>query len=438
MATNEIRFIDGRPAQYDKYTIMPFSSWRALESFAKYIENNYPSAKVNTANSNFKSFVEGRLSSGNNKAYGLFGKHPRNYEEAMSRTKFLYYDEYKRIKQKVEKKIREELQKSSIVEAMKPKLVFNDKQIGEFVFDRAAMSLQPEIYYYSPSKKREVDALKEKIIYEGKKMFLESDKTLVVYALKVQTEDGKTEFVEIKGESSLSEAVKKGIVSCTSANKKVYLYKEKRPKMYNGVKIIVGMTGGGYSVSRDYNDFYTGIAAAVCLDVLESLGYSVSVEVALGGGRCGACVSMYRSGLNFDGILTKGRRWFTFTAKSFDEQTDLDGLLYTLCDPSFHNIKFVSLLNYFFHFFGDTPDTNADPSRTWHGIEERDMINPIGMYHKFIDNKNGNNNLLHFYIHQVKSEDGVVAQIKDLVLTCENRNLEALKKYSSHDFGIDK
>jgi hypothetical protein len=147
---------------------------------------------------------------------------------------------------------------------------------------------------------------------------------------------------------------------------------------------------------------------------------------------------MYRSGLNFDGILTKGRRWFTFTAKSFDEQVDLDGLLYTLCDPSFHNIKFISLLNYFFKFFGDTPDTNPDPSRTWHGIESPDMINPIGMYHKFIDINNGNKNLLHFYIHQVKTEREVVNQITDLVLECENKNLAALKKYSSHDFGIDK
>lgn len=432
MATNEIRFIDGRPAGYTKYTMMPFSSWRALESFAKYIEKTQPSAEVETANANFKSYVEGKLRSGDTKAYGLFGKHPRNYEEAMSRTKFLYYDEYKRIKEKVEKKIREELQKSSIVEAMKPKLVYNDKQIGEFVFDRAAMSLQPEIYYYSPSKKREIDALKEKIIYEGKKMFLETDKSLVVYALKVEKENGENEFIEIKGESSLSEAAKKGIVSCTSANKKVYLYKEKKPKMFNGVKIIVGLTAGGFT--RWDNDFYTGIAAVACVDVLESLGYSVDVEVAVGGGRCGGC----RRKLLFDNRYSEGRRFFTFTAKSFDEQVDLDGLLYTLCDPSFHNIKFISLLNYFFRFFGDELDTNANPSSTWHGIGDYDMINPIGMYHKHMDMKKGNNNLIHFYIHQVGSEQDVVRQITDLVLTCENKNLEAIKKYSSHDFGINK
>jgi hypothetical protein len=38
MATKEIQFVDGRPSEYTKYTVMPFSSWRALESFAKYIK----------------------------------------------------------------------------------------------------------------------------------------------------------------------------------------------------------------------------------------------------------------------------------------------------------------------------------------------------------------------------------------------------------------
>lgn len=446
MATNEIRFVNGKPYQYDKYTIMPFSSWRALDAFAKNVAKTKPSAVVEQANAAYKSFVEQQIRSGITLPYGLFGKHPRSFEEAISREKFLYYDEYKIIKQTVEQKIREELQKNSIVEALKPRLVFNDKQIGEFVFDRAAMSLQPEIFFYSPSKKREIDTIKEKIIYEGKKMFLESDKSLVVYALKVETDKGE-EFVEIKGETSLEEAVKRGVVSCTSANKKVYLYKEKKPKMFNGVKIIVGLTAGGFT--NWTNDFFTGIAAACCVDILESLGYSVDVEIVVGGGRCGQCSRK----LNFGGELMKGRRFFSFTAKSFDEQLDLDGLLYTLCDPSFHNIKFISLLNYFFRFFDDQLDTNPNPSSTWHGIQEPDMTNPIGMYHKFMDYKKGNTNLIHFYIHQVgmKSsnppseaefirvgEQDVIRQVQDLVLTCENKNLEALLKYSTHDFGIDK
>jgi hypothetical protein len=435
MAAQEIIFQGGKPSLYTNYTLTTFSDWRALQAAAKYIDSTKPNAAVSNANRAFKNWVEAILRDPSHRklsSYGMFGKHPRSYKEAIEREKFLYYDEYKKIKKNVEKKIAEELQKSSITEAMKPRLVFNDKQIGEFVFDRAAMSLQPEIFYYSPSKKREIDILSEKIIYEGERMYLDTDKSLVVHALKVEKKDGSIEFIQIKGEESLQEAVSKGIISCTSNNKKVYLYKEKKPKTYNGVKIIVGLTMGGFT--NWVNDFYTGIAACVVTDVLEGLGYSVDVEVAVGGGRCPGC---YKK-LKFGNSYTDGRRFFTFTAKSFDEQLDLDGLLYTLSDPSFHNIKFVSLLNSLFNFFGDQIDEQGNPASTWHGISERDMMNPIGAYHKAMDYKKGNKNLLHFYIHQVKSEDDVVRQITDLVLTCENKNLEALKKYSTHDFGLDK
>jgi hypothetical protein len=323
---------------------------------------------------------------------------------------------------------------------MKPKLVFNDKEIGDFVFDKAAMSLEPEIYHYNPKTKKEVDILTQNIVYKGDKMFLESDNSPVVFAFKVEKEDGSVVFVEIEGEESLEKASKLGILDCTSNNKKVYLYKEKKPRITNSVKILVGLTVGGFT--QWDNDFYTGVTAGVLVEILEGLGYSVDVEIAVGGGRCQSCYKQ----LNFNGNRTFGRRFFVFTAKDFDSPLDRDGLLYTLADPSFHNIKFVSLLNYFFTFFGDEIDTKANPSSTWHGIREPDMINPIGMYEKSLDFKKGNKNLFHFYISgygdgssqtQIKNKQDVIAAVTDLVLTCENRNLEALKKYSSYDFRED-
>ena len=96
------------------------------------------------------------------------------------------------------------------------------------------------------------------------------------------------------------------------------------------------------------------------------------------------------------------------------------------------------MINHFFNFFGDEISESGNPASTWHGIEEPDMVNPIGMYHKFMDNEKGNKNLIHFYIHRVKDEADVVRQVTDLVLTCENKNLQAFKKYSSNDFSSDK
>jgi len=470
---------NSRPSKFTKYSVMTFPNWKAMTDFAEYVKNIKDVQVANRANAAFKIRINKILSNPRmkdknghilQKYYGLFGKQPLNYDDAMQRSTFLYYDEYKRIKQSVQNTISKELLKSSTAEVMKPKFVYNDKQLGEFVFEKAAMSIEPQIFYYSPTHKREVDYLNEKVLQQGNVMILESDRTIVVYAFRIEIgkdKDGKEiyEFYEVKGEESLLEAQEKypdGIIDVTSENKKVYLYKEKKPKTFNAIKIIVGFTGGGFThqvideTGRQVdwiNDFYTGITAAVIVDVLEGLGYSVQVELVMGGGRCGSC---YRK-LNFGGQFNEGRRYFSFTVKSFDDPLDMDGMLYTLCDPSFHNIKFVSLLNYFFTFFGDQIDTNdlgfngnvtggmavsdneyGNPNSTWHGIEPSDMLNPIGMYFKYMDDKKGEKNILQYYIHQVPSETAIITQIMDIVTTSENYNLEAAKKFQSYDFGNTK
>ena len=153
---------EGHPNGYTDYTIMTFPGWRALDAFANKLNQKYPNAKARQANENYKGNVNRALSTGTGDGIsrdnlGLFGKWPLNYEDGMKRTNFVYYDEYKKIKEDVYKKIYEELAKTSTAEAMKPQMVFNDRQLGEFVFDRAAMSLAPEMFYYSPSKKREIN-----------------------------------------------------------------------------------------------------------------------------------------------------------------------------------------------------------------------------------------------------------------------------------------
>jgi hypothetical protein len=445
---------DGRKYK-DKYTILNFPTWRALEAFAKKVPLGNSGLQSNDL---FRRFVESNL---HKREFGLFGKQPKSFKEAMARKNFVYKDEYKKIKEKAEKAVREKLQLSSVAEVMKPKFVYNDKQIGEFIYDRAAMSLKPKIYWYCPSEDRLVDSIKEKIytyapslnkvikdekiIKDGFLMVLDdSNRTLlinaiekdgvfieVVQAIKVKTKDG-VKYMRLKGEETLKEARKKGVIDCTSSNKKVYLYKEKKPKEYKAIKIIVGLTKGGLTDWE--NDFYTGVAAALLVEVLESLEYSVEIVVALGGGRCdGSICGPYP--LNFDGVFTHGRRYFFFTAKKFDELADMDGLLYTVADPSFHNIKFISLFNSFLTFFGDTLDTQSgDPAEKWHGIQEDDIINPLGAFQKALDHKNGNKGVLHFYIHKIADEQEIIQRVSDIAITCENMNREALLKYRGHDF----
>ena len=291
MATSLIGTADS-PKDYTDYTIWTFPDWRAMDAYAKNITAKKPNPMVDRGNAAFKEYVNEILADPNHpkmSSFGLFGKQPKDYDEAIARKKFLYYDEYKAIKKKVEKKIMEALKKDSQAQAMEPKLVYNDRELGEFVFDRAAMSLVPEIFFYAPKLKREVDTINEKVIKDGNLMVLEKDRSIeVIYAFKVDVEGkDEPEYVEVNGEASLQEAVSKGIVDCTSNNKKVYLYKEKKPRMKNAVKIIIAMTAGGWTNWE--NDFYSGVAAGVVTEVLESLGYAVDVEVVMGGGRCTAC-----------------------------------------------------------------------------------------------------------------------------------------------------
>jgi hypothetical protein len=52
-----------------------------------------------------------------------------------------------------------------------------------------------------------------------------------------------------------------------------------------------------------------------------------------------------------------------------------------------------------------------------------------------MDIKKGNTDLTHFYIHRVFDKQGAITQVKDIVLTVENKNREALIKYNNYDFG---
>jgi hypothetical protein len=501
--------------QYTDYSIMHFPSWKALEEFALKVNINQSAI---TGKTNFKEYINRQLSENKDRefnAYGINGKQPRSYNEAMERKDFVYLPEYLEVKNAVEKMAREWIAFSSEAETERPKLVFNDKEIGEFVFAKAAMALLPKLFYYSPSKKREIDIINEQIVQRGDKMYLKSDDSLVVFAYKVkkrkkistedldnlgkltkrtkkidgdiynlfepkelrqdvesqlismgftcksigeelwvrkEKEDSDTSefiYIENKGEDSLKKARKKGLLQVKSSNKKVYLYKEKKPKVYNTIKIIVGLTAGGFT---DWiNDFYTGVTAVVLAEILESLGYCVGIEVAVGGGRCQWCSKK----LNFNNKLTHGRRFFTFTAKEFGEQLDRDGLLMAVSDPAFHNIKWISLFNNYLSFFDDEVSQYGNPSSTWHGIEKEDMVNPIGQYHKALDWSKGNRNLLHFYVHKVGVSNrygkqsssnkqaniqACLEEIKSIVLTTLNVNKKALEKFqtSKYDYGLTK
>jgi hypothetical protein len=437
MSDNRISF-DGRGIQPNikHWTLQGFESYDQYLAYCNAIIEMYAGSSLRTFLEKEQSRVNGDLTNRqDSRLYGIpddkgiYNKLPTSYADAMNRTDFLYWDKYEKIKEKMQKQILEKLAKTSVAEAMKDKMVFNDMELGDFVYDRAAMGLQPELFYYSLKHKRilsgeelDVTSAKYALVIEtgdaGENLFyFKPDRSKVVLAVRVEKDDNEIEYVEVQGEQTLDEASSMGVLSATSDVKKSYLYKQKQPRLNNAIRLVIGLTRGGYT-NWD-NDFYGGVAAGIVIETLESLGYVVSVDLAFGGGRCAACGKRLNTP---DGT---GRRYFTMNVKRFDENTDMNKLLYMICDPSFHTVKLLTYINCFFKLYGDEMSV---AQLYWHGIEKEDIITPIGAGLMTVDMGLGNSDIMYYLIHRVAGEADVQKAVLDIVLNAENENLKLKEK----------
>lgn len=421
---------------YQDFSIQCFSSFNEFDAYTELVKSKADNVLLDVLDRE-RSLVDQELQKGTNLyKYGMFDKHPRSYAEAMERKDFVYKDQYDKIKSKIQAKVLKALEKNSVANAMKDRMVFNDRELGEFVYERAAMSLLPNLYFYSRLHNKvahedEVKEVKEVTEVDSvnkteTKYIYKVDGTELVLCVKVTKKDGGEEYVEVHGDGDLSEASDKGIVSVSSNVKKVYQFKEKQPRIKNAVKILVGLTYGGYTAWK--NDFYTGIAAVIVAEHLESLGYAVHLEVIIGGGRCTGCLA---GGYALNTKSRYGRRFVTITAKDFNTALDTNTLLYWVSDPSALYIKMLRNFNVFHWLYGDTLNFS---STYWHGIEKSDMVNPIGTYERHKDIKEVNKDLLYYMLHQVKNEDDVAASVLDIVLTSETINKNINDKAISKNF----
>ena len=441
MSDNRISF-DGRGIQPNikHWILQGFESYDQYLAYCKVIMEMYAGSNLRVflekekkrVDSDLMNQTDARLYGIPNES-GVYDKLPKSYDDAMNRTDFMYWDKYEKVKAQIQKDVLDKLAKSSVAEAMKDQMVYNDKELGVFVYDRAAMGLQPELFYYSVKHKRvlsgeELDITSPKYALdvevdadEKTKFFFKPDHSKVVLSIQIEKENGELEYIEVDGEESISEATSMGIMSTTSDVKKSYLYKEKQPRLNNAIRIVVGLTRGGYTNWN--NDFYGGVAAGIVIETLESLGYVVSVDVAFGGGRCAACGKKLNTP---DGT---GRRYFTMNVKRFDENTDMNKLLYMICDPSFHTVKLLTYINCFFKLYGDEMSV---AQLYWHGIEKEDIITPIGAGLMTTDMALGNSDIMYYLIHRVAGEADVKKAVLDIVLNAETENLRLKERAFSY------
>jgi hypothetical protein len=183
----------------------------------------------------------------------------------------------------------------------------------------------------------------------------------------------------------------------------------------------MGTSVGGYSRAGEYGDFFTGITAVLLTEYLEARDYAVELVMLLGGGRCAGCLPTAR--LNTP--TEYGRRFIGVTVKKFDEQLDLDSLLYWTSDPSALKIKLMRYFNIFHWLYGDDMTYN---STYWHSINTNDLICPIAPFYKNKDIKKGNKDLMYFFVHQVENEPSIAQAVLNILLTCENTNYEINQK----------
>jgi hypothetical protein len=430
-----VGFITGQDNKLNSYQDFSIQCFDSIEQFVEYAEL----AKSKGTKELFdfldkeRDVVDSDLQNNpNNNIYGLKGtdKAPLSYQDALNRNTFVYQEEYQKAKENAKRLLDKALEKNSLAEAMKSKMIFTERELGEFIYERASMSIKPNLYYYSRIHNKEIDEsdVVFEVVNEKERYSYKKDGTEIELCIKVTvppTKEGEKETYEYHKsgnitDEQLKDFTKRGILSISSNVKKVYQFKEKQPRIKNAIKIFMGTSVGGYSKAGEFGDFYTGVTVALLTEYLEARDYSVEIVMLLGGGRCRACLP---TKLNTPSKY--GRRFIGITVKKFDEQLDLDPLLYWTADPSALHIKLMRYFNVFHWLYGDDMTFN---STYWHSINPNDLSSPIGTYYKNKDIKKGNKDLMYFFVHQVENEPSIAQAVLDILLTSENINYQINQK----------
>ncbi len=160
---------------------------------------------------------------------------PKNIDELNEHKYFLGMPLLKKIQSKIKEKLKDYLKLLSEVAIEKPKVAYNDRGLGVFSFDRAAMGL----YRLHPTNtKTPIDKVSSQI------------------------------KIELDEENK------------TTAVKSVYAYFKNKKVSYPALKLYL-LAGGNANISGD-RLLYVGLACAELVEFMELLGVAVEVNVMLG------------------------------------------------------------------------------------------------------------------------------------------------------------
>ena len=164
---------------------------------------------------------------------------------------------------KLEQEFEQEIIRLGLMNKLpKPELTFNDRGLGNFVFDRAAQSLQYKYDYYSPVLERLVDDTEFSKVDDDDdappRFTLDADGSEVLRRVQQQ---------------------ENGLPAVVTANKKVFAYTPRNDKLSGGVELYVSagnyhFTGEGY--------MYSGLVVLLITKLLERAGVKVKINVVVG------------------------------------------------------------------------------------------------------------------------------------------------------------
>lgn len=204
------------------------------------------------------------------------------------------------------------------------------------------------------------------------------------------------------------------------------------PKVKNAVRIFVLIGGNAYLKGEEI--MWAGMATISIAELLEYMGYSVSVV---------CCFGTERGGLKRGNTETGGARFVSFEIKRFTETIDTEALLYVTADPTFFRIKCFDWYIKMNQKYGDQyeqglgriPAMNIFKEVIFTEYGARD-----GLFFKSRTkadhyNYDSASRFLYFFIGGQKGEPGAahseqeaLQAVRELILTAENENRAALDK----------
>lgn len=411
-------------------------SFKTIDSFFEYFDRIQidPLKRVNGSSETYKEvfdenigYTNGILSRGEVSWYGE--PFPASYQDALNRTRYQNMADFNDVyRNSIAPRIQEILRDSK-ADLEVPVIKYNDLGLGTFDFNRASTGLIALYKYYSFERKEYVEGQLVDTYKDGDKFKyrLITDGSPVALVPSVRDEDDKKliekAYKEIYNGANPFEALKKnglkigGTNAFTSTIKKSYVLKEKFPKPKNAVRIFFKVGENSGILWPSYK--WTGYAAIGIAELLDTLGYAVSI-IGVNGNH---------TQININNSLQEGIRYWGINLKRFEETLDKDSLLYIASDPSFFRIKMFDCIIKRAYYQDDYVDSRLGSTS---GFSYSDMIfNEYGKRDKlFFDNgkRNENSQFLYYILENIYDEKALNQAILEIGLDVVNKNKEAREK----------